>query len=115
MELPAFLGFLCGLRRGEICGLRIDDIYLDDAHAFIRHSLDRMDKEEAVKLKEKGDVVWYGCESKNGESVLALGPVKTEESMAFIPLPDRVMGSSAKSWSPVSKISTLAAKAADKT
>jgi len=91
MEIPITLGFLCGLRRGEICGLRWSDVFLDDNYAWIRHSLDRMGKKEAERLFEKGDVVWFGADSNKKSTVLALGPVKTEESASDIPLPAMVV------------------------
>gem|GEM_PF-462205 len=91
LYLPLLLGFLCGLRRGEICGLRTLDIDMNKNAARITHSLDRMDKEDAIKLKAKGEIVWFGCENKTGTNVLALGPVKTDDSEGFIPLSSLVM------------------------
>ena len=91
LYLPLLLGFLCGLRRGEICGLRTMDIDSNKNAAHITHSLDRMGKEDAIKLQKKGEIVWYGCENKTGTSVLALGPVKTDDSDGYIPLSSLVM------------------------
>lgn len=85
MCLPVVLGFLCGLRRGEICGLRDEDVNFREKFAFIQYSLDRMPKNDASRLSKSGKVVWYGAESKTG-TVLALGPVKTDESEGYIPL-----------------------------
>jgi len=87
VKLPVLLGLLCGLRRGEVCGLRWEDIDLDKKTANIRHSLDRMTKASAIELEKKDIIVWWGCESKDNKSVLALGPVKTDESESDIPLP----------------------------
>jgi len=91
LYLPLLLGFLCGLRRGEICGLRTFDIDVNKKSAHITHSLDRMDKEDAIRLLKKGDIVWFGCKDENSTSVLALGPVKTDDSEGYIPLSSLVM------------------------
>ncbi len=91
LYLPVLLGFLCGLRRGEICGLRYSDINIKKRHAKIQYSLDRMDIDDAIKLQKDGKVVWYGYPSKDNKSVLALGPVKTDESEGYVPLPSMVI------------------------
>ena len=90
MYLPALLGFLVGLRRGEICGLRMQDIDLKNKSANIRHALDRMKLENAEKLKKEEKVVWFGRAAKGGKTVLALGPLKTDASEGYVPLPDLV-------------------------
>ena len=91
MYLPAMLGFLVGLRRGEICGLRMQDIDLKNKSANIRHALDRMKIEDAEKMKKEEKVVWFGRPAKGGKTVLALGPLKTDSSEGFVPLPDLVV------------------------
>lgn len=91
LYLPLLLGFLCGLRRGEICGLRWQDINLKEKSAFIQHSLDRMDRNSAILEEKKGHVVWWMDEGEDKKSVLALGPVKTDESQGYIPLPGIVI------------------------
>ena len=91
LYLPLLLGFLCGLRRGEICGLRSSDIDKLRKAALITHSLDRMNKEDAEKLLKEEKIAWFGCENKKGTSVLALGPVKTDDSEGYIPLSSLVM------------------------
>lgn len=59
---------MCGLRRGEICGLRWEDINFKEKSAFIRNSL-----------------------SLNRETKqLELGPVKTDDSEGYISLPNVV-------------------------
>jgi len=92
-KIPILLGFLCGLRRGEICGLRLYDIDTKEQGAYIRHSLDRMKVDDAKKLEEekKVTVFWDTIKKPDAKTVLVLGPVKTDESEGFIPLPDIVM------------------------
>jgi integrase len=69
LYIVALLGFLCGLRRGEICGLRWEDINLAERSAFIRNSL-----------------------SLNRETKqLELGPLKTDSSEGYIPIPHVVI------------------------
>ncbi|MDU2063739.1 MAG: tyrosine-type recombinase/integrase [Sporomusaceae bacterium] len=92
--LGILLGTLCGLRRGEICGLRWEDINLEDRKAHIRHSLDRMAVEEAKKV-EKNDpdnyvVYWDSRHKETSKTVLVLGPVKTDESDGAIKFPKLV-------------------------
>ena len=91
MYIPAALGFLVGLRRGEICALRFQDIDLESKSACIRHSLDRMKKADAEKLFDEGKITWFGRASKKGDSVLVLGPLKTDSSEGYVPLPDIVV------------------------
>ena len=91
MYLPAALGFLVGLRRGEICALRFQDIDLESKSACIRHSLDRMKKADAEKLFDEGKITWFGRAAKKGDSVLVLGPLKTDSSEGYVPLPDIVV------------------------
>lgn len=40
LYLPAMLGLCCGLRAGEVCGLRWSDVDLDAGSLVIRHSVD---------------------------------------------------------------------------
>ena len=91
MYIPAILGFLVGLRRGEICGLRFQDIDLDSKSANIRHSLDRMKKEDAKRLFDEGKITWFGRTSQKSDSALVLGPLKTDDSQGYVPLPDLVI------------------------
>ncbi|MEN6565908.1 MAG: tyrosine-type recombinase/integrase [Veillonellales bacterium] len=63
LALPVILAVTCGLRRGEVCGLRWQDIDLDNGIMHILHSLD-----------------WY-------ESKLTIQPVKTDHSERSIKLP----------------------------
>lgn len=65
--LPFLLGTLCGLRRGEICGLRWVDVDIKKGSAFIRKSLDVHD----------------------GKYIL--GSAKTDASEDEIPLPAIVL------------------------
>lgn len=69
LYLPCLFGFLCGLRRGEICGLRWQDISLERNSAHICHSYDRN------PLTGKAE----------------LGQVKTPASKADIALPGIVI------------------------
>ena len=39
LELPTLLGLLCGLRRGEICGLQICDLNLGDRQVSVRQAV----------------------------------------------------------------------------
>ncbi|MDT8902228.1 tyrosine-type recombinase/integrase [Anaeroselena agilis] len=91
LYLPVLLGFLCGLRRGEICGLRWSDLNLREKYAKVQHSLDRMNIDDAIRLHKDGIVAWYGYPSKDNKSVLALGPVKTDESEGYVSLPTIVI------------------------
>jgi len=67
--LPCLLGFLCGLRVGEICGLRWQDIDLVNKTATIQHSFDQNPVTRIPGLK----------------------PVKTAKSKATIALSDPVV------------------------
>ena len=53
--LPITLAAGCGLRRGEVCGLRWQDIILDQNMLFVRHSLDRPEKGKLELLPVKTD------------------------------------------------------------
>lgn len=64
LDLPIVLAVTCGLRRGEVCGLRWQDIDFDNATAHIIHNLD-----------------W-------DEGKLQLSPVKTDRSNRPLKLPD---------------------------
>lgn len=88
--LPALLGFLCGLRNGEICGLRWQDINLEERALYVSHSIGWVEKKTAIELHKKGDVVWYGMERKK-DGVLALGKTKTKRSQGFVPIPDELL------------------------
>jgi integrase len=90
LYLGIALGVLCGLRRGEICGLRWQDIHGNSAK--IQHSLDRMNVDEAKKIESNKNyaVFWSAQHKEDSKTVLVLGPVKTEESEADIPLPEIV-------------------------
>ncbi|MDR7867798.1 MAG: tyrosine-type recombinase/integrase [Sporomusaceae bacterium] len=94
------LGFLCGLRRGEILGLQWGNVDLKNKGAYVEYSLDRMDEEEAKRLLEQKEIKWYGCKSKTKAdkkgnpippTVLALGPTKTKQSKGYASLPDIVI------------------------
>ncbi|MBP2653779.1 MAG: phage integrase family protein [Firmicutes bacterium] len=69
LYLPCMLGFMCGLRRGEICGLRWQDIDLDNKVAIIAHSYNRNPFTGKMELQE----------------------VKTSASKSRIPLPNVVI------------------------
>ncbi|MBU2701754.1 integrase [Sporomusaceae bacterium BoRhaA] len=90
--LPTIIGIQCALRRGEVCGLRWQDIDLKNKKAFIKHSLDRMDVETAPREEKKGNVIpiWETTTEKS-KTVLTLGKVKTDESENFISLPNVVL------------------------
>ena len=66
--LPILLAAGCGLRRGEVCALRWQDVMLDKEMLFVRHSLDRP---ETGKLE--------------------LLPVKTANSERAVRLPDALV------------------------
>lgn len=86
--IPTSLGFQCGLRRGEICGLRFSDLDRDAQGANIRNSLDRMNTDDAKRLEEDGAItVFWDSMTPKAKTVLVLGPVKTDESNGFIPIP----------------------------
>lgn len=53
--LPILLAAGCGMRRGEVCGLRWQDINLEQKLMFIRHSLDRPEKGKLELLPVKTD------------------------------------------------------------
>ena len=87
------LGALCGLRRGEMTGLRWQDVDLGAKRAYIRHSLDRMPIEYAKNLPPASEhiPIWQSVKTDSATTVLALGPTKTEESENSIVLPDCVV------------------------
>ncbi|MBP2650152.1 MAG: phage integrase family protein [Firmicutes bacterium] len=66
LYLPCILGFFCGLRRGEICGLRWQDVDLENKKAAIVHSYNRNPLTGKLELQK----------------------VKTPASKAKISLPD---------------------------
>lgn len=49
MYLPIALAATCGLRRGEICGLRWQDVNLEKSLLFIRHGLDWEDSKLTLR------------------------------------------------------------------
>ena len=58
-------------------------------------SLDRIEKEIAKKLESAANndyiFYWNGLYTKKSKSILALGPVKTDESVGYIPLSAEVI------------------------
>lgn len=87
------LGALCGLRRGEICGLRWQDVDVEGKRAYIRHSLDRLPVRYARTMPQGSEHIplWDCMKNESASTVLALGPTKTEESENSIVLPDFVV------------------------
>lgn len=75
------LGALCGLRRGEICGLEWKDVDLEKHILHIRHSMSRRDN------KTLEDGAFYRV-FPGERSSLILDKVKTDESEAPIYIPD---------------------------
>ncbi len=75
------LGALCGLRKGEICGLEWKDVDFERHTLHIRHSMSRRDNSTI----EDGTFyrIWPGKISS-----LVLDKVKTDESEAEIYIPD---------------------------
>lgn len=55
LRLPILLAAGCGLRRGEVCGLRWKDIMIDQKIMFIRNSLDRPESGKLTLLPVKTD------------------------------------------------------------
>lgn len=53
--VPILLAAGCGLRRGEVCGLRWRDIDAEQQLLFVRHSLDRPEKGKLELLPVKTD------------------------------------------------------------
>ena len=53
--IPILLAAGCGMRRGEVCGLRWQDVELNQKLLFIRHSLDRPEKGKLTLLPVKTD------------------------------------------------------------
>ena len=53
--VPILLASGCGLRRGEVCGLRWQDVNLEQRLLFVRHSLDRPNKGKLELLPVKTD------------------------------------------------------------
>ncbi len=78
------LGFLCGLRIAEICGLRWDDWETDTHRLFIRHNLVLHDMDGIDKSI-------YKFVFPRGKKFLILGDVKTDSSRDFIIPPDYVI------------------------
>ena len=93
--IPVLLYALCGLRRGESAALQWPNVYIDKKQADILHSLDRLDREYAMKLKDEKEPkyipIWQSIKKSSAKTVLALGPVKTDESEQSIALPDFVI------------------------
>jgi integrase len=69
LYIPCLLGFLCGLRNGEICGLRWEDVNLAEKTANITNA--------------------YEWNPETGE--MELSPLKTKNSKTAISLPDIVV------------------------
>ncbi len=78
------LGLLCGLRCGEICGLRWQDWEESNHRLFIRHNLVSRDLNGI-------DQTLYEFVYPRGKKSLVLGDVKTDSSRAFIIPPDYVI------------------------
>lgn len=76
------LGFLCGLRNAEICGLRWEDLSLPKL--FIRHNLTRR------KLDGVNPSI-YLFVYKSGQKYFVLGDVKTDSSRNYITPPQYVV------------------------
>ena len=55
LYLPVLLAAGCGLRRGEVCGLRWEDVNTEAKVMFIRNSLDRPEKGKLSLLPVKTD------------------------------------------------------------
>jgi len=76
LYLPCVLGFLCGLRRGEICGLRWQDIDIETKTADIQHSFDR---NPLTKTLELGKVKTMASKSKIVLSDIVIIALKQEQ------------------------------------
>ena len=75
------LGALCGLRRGEICGLEWNDVDLERHTLHIRHSMSRRENSTIE------DGTFYRI-FPGKVSSLVLDKVKTDDSEAIICIPD---------------------------
>lgn len=87
--LPVVLGLTCGMRRGEICGLRWQDVDLDSQELHIHFSLDRVEALEE-QLKESVEETPSDSDAKKRKikTELDLLPVKTHRSERPIKLPE---------------------------
>ena len=82
-RLIVALGFLCGLRDAEMCGLRWEDFCTPKL--FIRHNLTRR-KLDGVNPS------LYPFTYKSGQKYFVLGDVKTDSSRNYITPPQYVIG-----------------------
>ena len=77
------LGIFCGLRRGEIAGLRWQDVDFNESTLHIRHSLLRIPISDLARLD-------YPYIKRSINSALVLDTVKTEASENSIIVPQHV-------------------------
>ncbi|MBP2650148.1 MAG: phage integrase family protein [Firmicutes bacterium] len=76
LYLPCLLGFLCGLRRGEICGLRWQDVALEREIANICHNFDR---NPLTKKAELGLVKTPASKSEISLPKIVVNALKSEQ------------------------------------
>ena len=80
----------CGLRRGELLGLRWQDIDLANGSMKIRHTVSRLKKFD-VNRSAYSYIRIDDYAPESNKTALYLGPVKTPKGLRVIYLPDRAI------------------------
>lgn len=75
-KIGILLSLYTGLRIGEVCGLKWEDIDLDSSTIHVRHTVERVTNTDLSNSK--------------GKTKLVLGDVKTSSSYRVIPMPQRL-------------------------
>ena len=96
LHLPIILAAACGLRRGEVCALRWQDLILEKSLMFVRHSLDRPESgkltllpvktarsERSVKMPQTLVATLRQVELKQKADKLRLGKLYADKDFVF--------------------------------
>lgn len=82
--------FTCGLRRGELLGLRWQDVDLANGMITIKHTVSRLRKFDVNRSAYRYIRIDDYAPERN-KTALYLGPVKTPKGLRTIYLPDRAL------------------------
>lgn len=80
----------CGLRRGELLGLRWQDVDLTEGLIHVRHTMGRL-KKFNVELSPYSYIRLDDYAPQSNHTALYLGPVKTKKSARTVYLPTRAL------------------------